>query len=169
MSTVVSSVAANPTGVCSTQQYSQVPSQDFGCALGSTSGLPSNYANAMSKCCKDAPVEKWASDCALWCLASGQSIGDLTSCLQKEGVAPNVIFCSGNMTATATGKVSGSGTVKATGTSSQTSTASGSGATGKSTSSPGAAPGLLAGQSVSKAGVGMIVMLFISAATGALL
>ncbi|KAF2472208.1 uncharacterized protein BDR25DRAFT_342187 [Lindgomyces ingoldianus] len=169
MSSVLSSVAANPTGVCSTQAYSQLPGgTDNGCAIASTAGLPSNYSDAMSKCCKDAPVEKWASDCALWCLASGQSIGDLTTCLQKESVVANMIFCRGNTTATATGKVSGSGTVKATGTSSQTGTAASS-ASGKSTSSPGAAPRLMTQQSVSKAGVGMLVVLFISAAAGALI
>ncbi|KAF2798659.1 hypothetical protein K505DRAFT_405064 [Melanomma pulvis-pyrius CBS 109.77] len=57
------------------------------------------------------------------------------------GVRPQLILCNGNNTATATGKPA----------------------------STGAAPGYLVTYSVSKAGLGMLAMLFVSAAVGTLL
>ncbi|KAF2189485.1 hypothetical protein K469DRAFT_747568 [Zopfia rhizophila CBS 207.26] len=164
MYSVISSVAANPTGACNAVAYN-IPIQDAACALANVQGTPSNYSDIMSKCCGAAPVEKYANDCASYCLASGQSAGSLIECLQKEGAKPGDIFCNANNTASATGKVSSSGS----GTSKPTGTQGGTAAGASSTGSQGAAPGLVTPQVVSKAGLSMLAMLFISAAAGALM
>jgi len=80
----------------------------------------------------------------------------------KEGVNPSQIFCSGNNTAEATGTPSGSGVATKTGASASK--------TGTDTpDKTGAASAVLAPQGVSKAGLGMLGMLVVSAFAGALL
>lgn len=158
-SSVTSSVAANPTnGACGATSFNKLPTDDAACAVANNVGLPSNISDVLSKCCKDAPVEKTDNDCASYCLSVGQSNGDLISCLQGNGVNGGQIFCNKNMTASATGKPSDS---KKTGTA--------SGTAAGATNSEGAAPAVMAPQNVSKAGLGMLAMLFVSAAAGALM
>lgn len=79
-------------------------------------------------------------------------------------MSPQLIFCSGNSTATATGKPSG--------------TSSGAGESGSGNPSGGASPGATTNaavvlgvptQGVSKAGMGMAAMVVVSAIFGALL
>ena len=114
----------------------------------------------MGNCCKDAPVEKYASDCGLYCLSVGQSVADLQKCFQDDGISAQLIFCNANNTATATGKPDSTSNPTASGTKGSSTTAA---------HSTGAAPGLAVQQGVSKAGLGVLAMLVISAAAGALL
>jgi len=96
--------SATGTGTCSAVPYDQLPTQDTACAVAyrSPDGLPSDTKDKMSSCCKDADVSPFASDCGLYCLAIGQSVGDLTKCFQDQGINPSWIWCNGNNTATAT-------------------------------------------------------------------
>ncbi|KAF2661286.1 hypothetical protein K491DRAFT_447658 [Lophiostoma macrostomum CBS 122681] len=161
MSSVASSAAASATSTCASVSYSTFPTEDVGCATASTGGLPSNYSDFMKGCCKTAPVESWANDCALYCLSIGQSVGDLNTCFQSAGIAPSDIICNANLSASATA------TKAPDSTSNPSGTAAGSGSTAGATK--GAAVALVPQQGVSKAGLGMLVMLFVSGAVGALL
>lgn len=160
VSATASSSAASPSNTaCTTSAFSKFPTADAACAVGGTSGVPSNYADILKGCCKSAPVESWNSGCALWCLAADQSIADLQKCWQDGGVAAGGIFCNQPNNATATEKPSGTGSgTKQTG----------SGGASSSTSSPGAAP-VTVPKGVSKAGLGMLAVVLGSAVFGALL
>jgi hypothetical protein len=158
-SSTAAAASASPTS-CSAQSYSQFPTKDIGCAVGGIKGFPSSYRDTLKKCCKSAPVESWANDCALYCLSVDQPIADLQKCWQDGGVNPAEIFCSGNNTATATGKPSSSGGASGSKT---------SGGTPGATSNA-AAPGSVAPVvGMSKAGMGMAAMLLVSAVFGVLL
>lgn len=156
MSSILSSPAANPTGGCSSNSYTQLPTQDIACAVAyaSPNGLPSSYSDLMKGCCKDAPVESYAGNCGLYCLSVGQSVADLTACFQGTGINPGYIMCNGNLTATATGKPD------------RKSRPTGDAANPGQSSSVAAA--LRPQERFSKAGLGMLAMLILSAATGAL-
>ncbi|KAB2101540.1 hypothetical protein AG0111_0g10270 [Alternaria gaisen] len=160
MSSAVSSAASpSATGAsCTTADFTQFPTQDVFCAVGSTTGIPSNTSDTLSQCCKDAPVEEFNGSCGYYCLAYDQTVADLNACFMDNGVNPSQIFCSGNNTASATGTPSGSGSA------SRTSGGNGPDATGSSGSTGAAAP-----MGVSKAGLGMLGMFVISAFAGALL
>lgn len=162
MSSVLSSGAANPTSGCSTASYSQLPTQDVACAVAvaSNEGLPNNYKDFMRACCKVAPVESFASECGLYCLSIGQSVADLNKCFQDAGVNPRYIFCNGNNTATATA-------TEAPTDSTSNPTAPGSSANPQGVKS--AAPKVILRQGVWKAGLGILAILLLSAATEALL
>lgn len=176
MTSTLSSAASNPTGgTCATATYSEFPTKDAAClvAHASASGLPSNYNSLMESCCKKAPVEKFANDCGLYCLAIDQSIADLTQCFQGAGIQASWIYCNANNTATATATdvVSKTGGASATGVATKTGKQNGTGsATG--TGAPrqtGAAGVVNVQQSVSKAGLGVVAMLVASAVFGAML
>ncbi|KAL2866927.1 uncharacterized protein BJX67DRAFT_354413 [Aspergillus lucknowensis] len=135
-----------------------LPVQDAACGLSNTG----NNTDIMTKCCRDADVEKYNDDCGLYCLAQGQNIGDLSSCIQGNGVNPSEIFCRGNMTATATAPAP-----------SQTDDNDGDDddedATPTDDDDDGAEPtgaAVRLGQPVSKAGLGLLAMLFSSAFMG---
>ncbi|KAF1939541.1 hypothetical protein EJ02DRAFT_352031 [Clathrospora elynae] len=157
MSSVASSAAPTASSAsCSTADFTQFPSQDVFCAVGSTTGVPSNTSDVLSSCCKTAPVEHFNGDCGYYCLSVQQTVADLQACFMDGGVNPSTIFCSGNNTASAT----------------STPTQSGSGSHGTGTNAPGktgAAPVVLVPLSVSKAGLGMLGMIVISAFAGAML
>ncbi|OJJ50639.1 hypothetical protein ASPZODRAFT_126538 [Penicilliopsis zonata CBS 506.65] len=126
-----------------------MPITDAACALPASG----NNSAIMSQCCKDAPVTKYDDDCAFYCLAEGQTIGNLTSCITSNGGTQ--VFCNNsNQTATATASVSSS---SSTGTSTSTGTKTGSSAS--STSSSAA----MVNQPVSKTGLGLLAMFFCSA------
>lgn len=153
---LVSTSAASPTGsTCASANYNQYPATDVFCAVASTQGLPSNYSDILGNCCKDAPVEKYADDCALYCLVVGQSVADINKCFQDGGVEPQLIVCNGNNTATATGTPSAASTRNPT-------------ATGANAEQTGSASGYLAVQGVSRTGLCMLAMLFFYTAVGIL-
>ncbi|KAJ4301899.1 hypothetical protein N0V90_003995 [Kalmusia sp. IMI 367209] len=152
------------SSACTTTSFSEFPTKDSACAVGGTSGFPSNYSDILKDCCKSAPVESWGNDCALYCLAADQSIADLQKCWQEGGVKAGDIFCNGASNATATGAVSGTaGGAKETGQ-----TGSKTGGASSATGTPGAA-WKVEPQGVSKAGVGMLCLVLGSAMLGALL
>jgi hypothetical protein len=64
--------------------------------------VPSNTSSVFKTCCKSASVEPFNGDCGFYCLSIGQSVADLTACLQENGARPADIFCNGNQTSTAT-------------------------------------------------------------------
>jgi hypothetical protein len=163
VSSVGSSAASPSAASCGGTFLTEFPTKDAACAAGSTSGAPDNYGDILKGCCKDAPVESWGNDCALWCLAADQPIADLQKCWQDAGIKPDNIFCNQPNNATATGEVSGTSSGGAKPTGSQT-----SGAASSSTSTPGAAPAGVP-RGVSKAGLGMLAMIMGSAVFGALL
>ncbi|KAF2001649.1 hypothetical protein P154DRAFT_521685 [Amniculicola lignicola CBS 123094] len=178
MAEALSSTAPLPSATgCAQVPYSNLPTSDAACAvaLASPSGLPSNTTSIMQECCKDAPVENFASDCARYCLSVDQSISDLTACFMDKGINPAWIFCNSNNTATATGKPSSSGAAaKSTGAGGTKTVASesGSSATGTAatgTNTPGAAAVMMPKFGVSKAGMGMLVLLGVGAYAGTIL
>ncbi|KAJ6438890.1 Fungal transcriptional regulatory protein, N-terminal [Purpureocillium lavendulum] len=141
--TTSSSVAPASTTASCANLY-DIPTADAACAMPHSD----NNVKLMSSCCKGSQVVSYFNKCGLYCLAQGQSVGDLTSCLYKANAPWNSVFCRGNTSATAT--ETGTGTVAATASASVIASASGSltsslGASGASPSpskSDSAAPGL---------------------------
>lgn len=164
------SASATPTSTsCATADFSTFLQQtkDVACAVGSTAGLPSNYKDILKGCCKSAPVQSLSNDCALYCLSVEQSVADLQKCFQDGGVNPAWIFCSANNTATATSKPSAS-SHSGSGTSSDTPSVTQSGAAASSSHNAANVMGAPA-QGVSKAGLGVVAMIGLSAVFGAFL
>jgi len=100
MSTSSASAAGSTpsTVACSSNLY-DIPVQDASCAIP----FDDDATDIMAQCCQNAPVISYYDDCGLYCLASGQSVEDLTSCLMDGGAQPQDVFCRGNVTASATG------------------------------------------------------------------
>lgn len=97
--------AAPSAGTCGATLY-DIPVDDVACAM------PHSDSNVelFSKCCKDADVISYSDDCGVYCLALGQSEGDLRTCLFDEGATHGEVFCrsgqdpaSSDTEATATG------------------------------------------------------------------
>lgn len=72
--------------------------EDASCAIANED----DNRDIMKKCCKSAPVVAYNDDCAIYCLAMGQSVQDLTDCLFDEKIPWQGVWCYGNTTATAT-------------------------------------------------------------------
>ncbi|KAF2833142.1 hypothetical protein CC86DRAFT_5612 [Ophiobolus disseminans] len=160
MSTVLSSASPSASSAsCSTADFTRFPTADISCAVGSTQGIPSNTSDVLRKCCKSAPVESFNGACGYYCLSVQQSVADLQKCFMEGGVAPASIFCNGNNTATATGTP--------TGGASRTGSSGSPTGTGASATGGGNTGG--AAQGISKAGLGMLGMVFVSAMAGMLL
>ncbi|SPO05123.1 uncharacterized protein DNG_07808 [Cephalotrichum gorgonifer] len=85
---------------CGVQLY-DTPVRDVACALP----YAKENIDIMLKCCKDADVISYYNNCGLYCLALGQSSGDLSSCLYDKGAKWESVFCrdDGDEKATATG------------------------------------------------------------------
>ncbi|KAL4902718.1 hypothetical protein BDW74DRAFT_157436 [Aspergillus multicolor] len=151
MSTTTTSTAAAAT--CTGNAW-VLPVQDIACAVRSTSG---NYSSIMDKCCGVADVESYNDDCGLYCLAQEQSGDDLRKCLGDNGAKDGDYFCGGgNLTQTATAAVPSS-----TSGSDDDDDASATGDAAEPTDTGNAAPAI-----VSKAGLGVLGMLFCSALLG---
>jgi hypothetical protein len=148
-------------------QIYTLPTTDAACAIPNKPS--SNYTDVMAKCCHDAPVTKYANDCGLYCLAAGQSIGGLASCLTGNGVSFGEAFCNKNTTSTATAKISSSGAASKTVTGTASNVKGSATGTAAAASSTGAAAGAYVQQGVSKAGFAVLGLLFLSSAVGALL
>ncbi|KAL3474265.1 hypothetical protein BJX99DRAFT_181990 [Aspergillus californicus] len=152
MSTTTSSAAASCTG----NQW-VLPTQDAACALPNTG----NYSDIMDNCCDVADVETYNDDCGLYCLAQGQNVSSLLSCIEDNGATPGDFFCSGNMSATATAPAP-----------SATQTSDNGDDDNSSSSDDADSPtttdnaGVRLAQPVSKTGLGVLGMLFCSALLG---
>ncbi|KAF7521673.1 hypothetical protein PCG10_008126 [Penicillium crustosum] len=141
-----SSVSATSTA-CGGSVW-EIPTTDAACAAV----ISGNITDVMDDCCKDAKVSKYDNDCGIYCLAQGQDVNKLQSCLTSKSGNYHDVFCNAALNATATATATGSkSTSSGTGTSTQSSTTS---------TSTNAA---IANQPVSKSGVGLIALLFGSA------
>ncbi|RAH53097.1 hypothetical protein BO85DRAFT_463349 [Aspergillus piperis CBS 112811] len=154
MSTTTATATTSASTCTSTGNLYVLPVQDAACALPNTN----NASAIMDKCCSPASPTKYDNDCGIYCLAQGQDVKELLSCIQSNGAVENP-FCSGNLTATATASVTGT---KATGSSSKTGTSTGSAAS--ETGSSAAVPMKQVG--VSKVGLGMLGMVLCGAVLG---
>jgi hypothetical protein len=127
-STPLSSVAAATTSsaACSSNLYN-IPTTDNACALSDTG----NHTEIMKACCKSASVISYYDGCGLYCLAQGQSVGELTQCMYGQGASYSEVFCRGGVNATAT--ETGIGTVESSAGVSVVATGGGS-STGSSSS-----------------------------------
>ncbi|KAE8390063.1 hypothetical protein BDV23DRAFT_88970 [Aspergillus alliaceus] len=99
MSSITTTAAApSSSHTCGTPAQYEIPIKDAACAV------PNNdkYPKIMEKCCHDAPVSAYDGDCAIYCLAMGQSVKALTDCLYDAKVDWGDVWCSGNTSATAT-------------------------------------------------------------------
>ncbi|KAF2856323.1 hypothetical protein T440DRAFT_105439 [Plenodomus tracheiphilus IPT5] len=159
LSSAAPTSTSNPS--CSTADFTQFPTSDIACAIGSTSALPSNTSSTLSSCCKSAPVEKFNGNCGYYCLSVQQTVAELQACFMEGGVNPGSIFCSGNNTASATGTPTGSAGGSRV-------SASGTGVPG-SRESTGVGAVVNAPQGVGKAGLGMLGMVVVSVIAGAFL
>lgn len=98
MSSVTSTASlATATPACS--NLYDTPVDDAVCAMSNTG----NYTELMFSCCKGADVVSYYSGCGLYCLATDQTVKDLSDCLYGQGAAWEDVFCRGNESATATG------------------------------------------------------------------
>ncbi|KAI4597162.1 hypothetical protein KJ359_004674 [Pestalotiopsis sp. 9143b] len=144
MSTTTTSIssAPSPASTCTANIY-DTPDQDAVCAMPDAG----NHTAIMTSCCGAADVIGYYGGCGLYCRAEGQSVADLRDCLFGEGAGWADVFCSGNLTATATAADDASlptgadASVVASGSGSGESSSSktGSGSTSTSTSSGNAA------------------------------
>jgi hypothetical protein len=145
MSTTTTSVSATSTA-CGGSVW-QLPTHDAACAAV----IRGNVTDVMTQCCGDATPHKYDNDCGIYCLAQGQDVQKLQTCISSKSGNYNDVFCNAaqNATATATGS-------KSTSTGTKTGTSTGS----TSSSTHNAA---VVNQPVSKSGLGLIALLFGSA------
>ncbi|KAK6209164.1 hypothetical protein LQW54_006618 [Pestalotiopsis sp. IQ-011] len=131
------SSSACPASICTANIY-DTPDQDAVCAMPDAG----NHTAIMTSCCGAADVIGYYDGCGLYCRAEGQSVADLRDCLFGWGAGWADVFCSGNLTATATAADDASlptgadASVVASGSGSrESSSKTGSGSTSTSTSS----------------------------------
>ncbi|KAI1646424.1 uncharacterized protein F4817DRAFT_147658 [Daldinia loculata] len=149
-----------------------IPVQDAACAVPATG----NNTDIMGACCGAADVVSYYDGCGLYCLAAGQTVGDLSECIRDKGAAPGNIFCNQNTTATATDtgaplptSASASIVVTHSGGSKPTQSGGDGDSDPSSTESPGAAAGLRPEYTtVSTLGCAIVALLFSATAFGAL-
>ncbi|KAF1994593.1 hypothetical protein P154DRAFT_402212, partial [Amniculicola lignicola CBS 123094] len=101
-----------PSSSCTPASYNLLPIADVACAIPISND---DSKSIMSTCCKTGAVASFANDCALFCPVIGQTVGDLSACLQEKGVNPGSIMCNGTSNAQAT-ITTGSLITSATGT-----------------------------------------------------
>ncbi|KAJ5163836.1 uncharacterized protein N7500_005666 [Penicillium coprophilum] len=141
-----STTSASTTGTACGARVWEIPTTDAACA-GIVTG---NMTDVMDECCKDAEVSKYENNCGIYCLAQGQDINELQSCLSRKSGNYHDVFCNAALNATATATATRSKSTSS-GTSTHSSTTS---------TSTNAA---IANQQISKSGLGLIGLLFSSA------
>ncbi|KAI1375818.1 hypothetical protein F4677DRAFT_101614 [Hypoxylon crocopeplum] len=171
-STIVSAPSATPSSGCGAQLY-DTPVQDAVCAMPAGG----NHTDIMAACCGAADVVSYYDGCGLYCLAAGQSVADLTSCLFDHGAAYTDVFCRGNTTATATGTgtalpTSAGASIVVTHSDGASHTQSGDSSSSDSSSNPSDSPGAAASVrpefgSLSTLGLTIGALLFSATAFGA--
>lgn len=121
------SASASAANTCGASTYN-IPIKDAACALPASPPRPLHSFSphsVLSQCCNNADVHSFSGGCGLYCLALGQSVGDLQKCLMNQTKDPGQVFCNTekkNATATASSDTA-SKTASAT-SSSSTSTGS---------------------------------------------
>ncbi|BAE59636.1 unnamed protein product [Aspergillus oryzae RIB40] len=167
--TTTTAAAAASIQTCNTPTQYEIPVQDAACAVP----YKDQYTKLLSKCCNNAPVSAYDNDCAIYCLAVGQSVQDLTDCLYDAKVDWGDVWCFGNTSASATGSPTGSGIgVKETGSATGKETGKGK-ATGSGTSTGGAVEetgksmaGVVTGREVSRVSIWVVGWLVVSSVFG---
>jgi hypothetical protein len=144
MSTTTTSMSATSTACGGTVW--QIPTTHAACAAI----ISGNMTEVMDTCCNAKPT-KYDNDCGIYCLAQGQDVNKLQSCLTSKSGNYQNVFCNAALNATATATSTASRTTSGTGTSTESAT---------STSTGNAA---VVNQSVSKSGLGLVALLFGSA------
>ncbi|KAJ5624804.1 hypothetical protein N7510_001113 [Penicillium lagena] len=145
-----SSTASN----CNAANVWNPPSGDPACA----SRITGNITDVFNDCCGQATPHTYANDCSIYCLAQGQDIDKLRSCLQTKSDNHHDVFCNtANASATATDV--GVGNTSATKAPKATKTSSGSSVSHTENAA-------LANQPVSKADLGVVALVFCSALMG---
>ncbi|KAI9926380.1 hypothetical protein ASPWEDRAFT_697324 [Aspergillus wentii DTO 134E9] len=139
--------ASTATSSCSAKLY-DIPTHDAACAMP----MRNNNSAIMSSCCGEASVVSY-DDCDYYCLARGQNVGDLATCLIKASEAGEV-WCNTNANATASASVT-VGTIVATGSSASSTGDS----TEASATSSSAAGRIQAPMTLSKSAAGVLAML----------
>lgn len=148
LTTTALSTTSTSTSTCNAKVY-EIPTNDASCAAK----LSGNMSTVFDDCCKgDAPV-KYNNDCGIYCLAQGQTVEELSSCLMSKSNNYRDVFCLGKQNATATASATTT-MATATGTATGTGTTTGTNAA-------------VLGQPVSKAGLGVLAMLVCSVFMGA--
>lgn len=148
--------APSSASSCTASIY-EMPVRDAACATFAKG----NYSDVMQHCCHSAPVRTYDNDCAIYCLAVDQTIGDLTRCMFSHGIAYDEGFCNkGNTSAMATFSP------KATNTRASSASISTSTSTGSSTSSMGTSGANVLVQPVSRSGLGVLGLVFCSVLLG---
>lgn len=168
MAAPTTSIAYPPSSTaasCGVANGWNLPSSDPACA----SRITGNITDVFNDCCGQATPHKYANDCGIYCLAQGQDIGKLRSCLQTKSDNYHDIFCNTvNASATATG--AGVGNTSATSATSATKTGSGSSASHTKTRSGSSAShtknAAFVNRPVSKTGLGVVALIFCSALMG---
>lgn len=141
------------TNTCAISAIYNIPTNDAACAI--STGGP--YSSILSQCCNNAPITTFDSNCALYCLAQGQSVGDLLRCMDDKGVPDGDRYCNRALTATASATT--------TGTETNTGTTTTNSATTTSSSSAGLS---VKRDAVKKSGVGVVVFVVVGLLAGGL-
>lgn len=68
-----------------------IPAPGAACAMA----FGGNHTAILSACCDTADLVSYADNCGLYCLAEGQSISDLTTCMFHHGAPWADVFCNG--------------------------------------------------------------------------
>ncbi|KAL2832505.1 hypothetical protein BDW59DRAFT_105653 [Aspergillus cavernicola] len=145
----MSSTTSSAAPTCTGNRW-VLPVQDAACGLPNSG----NYSDIMDDCCAVAEVRTYQDDCGLYCLAQGQNVSSLLSCIEDSGATPGDFFCSGNMSATATAPAP-----------SATQTSDNNDDDPAAPTNTGNA-GVRLNQPVSKSGLGVLAVLFCSALLG---
>lgn len=149
--TTTSAIASATAATCGPDVY-QLPTTDVACGARLTDDMSSVF----DECCKgDGPV-KYNNDCGIYCLAQGQTVSELSSCLMSKSNNYGGVFCNNS-------KPNATATEAATTTESTASGASGTSTTTSTSTSTNAA---VVHTPVSKAGLGVVAMLVCSTLMG---
>lgn len=115
--------AAAATSTCLQKLY-EIPTHDAACAMP----MNSTYHSLMTDCCGAASVTAY-DECDYYCLAQGQTVGDLAECLIK-GSAAGQVWCNAAANGTASASASATATATTTKTEAETETGTGTGVNG---------------------------------------
>ncbi|BCS23403.1 uncharacterized protein APUU_31628S [Aspergillus puulaauensis] len=115
--------AAAATSTCHQKLY-EIPTHDAACAMP----MNSTYHSLMTNCCGAASVTAY-DECDYYCLAQGQTVGDLAECLIK-GSAAGQVWCNAAANGTASASASATATATTTKTETETETGTGTGVNG---------------------------------------
>lgn len=154
MTTTTTSALAQATAC---EDVYQLPTTDAACGAS----LHGNMGDVFDECCKGNGPVTYGNHCGIYCLAQGQTVHELSSCLMSKSHNYGGVFCNDAENATASTPAT---TTNAQATAA-TATLTGAAASAAAEGSTNAA--VLPRAPVSKAGLGAIAVLFSSVVLGA--